>query len=177
MTIDERIDFLQTYIDEFVKTSKFGYGYRADEYLRTCEKLKALELDWGADISFEDFKIVKGCNLVNSTTHYNGNNHDYYICWGNGNIGCLMFTSSENWDLAQDDYKEFLKRLISYGAVDWDILNDHIVFDIEHGKKLLKDYPQIKQETAEKIKRIIKNEELARVKRRYEQLLAESGGE
>ena len=177
MTIDERIDFLQTYIDEFEKTKKIDYGHSAYGYLQTCEKLKALGLNWGADINFEDFRIVKGYHLTNSTTHYKGNKNDYYIHWDNGNIGCLMFTISDNWDLVQDDYKEFLKRLISYGAVDWDDLNDHIVFDIEHGKNLLKDYLKIKQETVEKIKRKIKNEELARVKRRYEQLLAEFGGE
>lgn len=176
MTIDERIDFLQTYIDEFEKTSKIDYGNSAYGYLQTCKKLKMLGLDWGADIIFKDFRIVKGCHLINSTTHYKGNNNDYYIHW-DGNISCLMFPISENWDLVKDDYQEFLKRLISYGAVDWDDLNDHIVFDIEHGKILLKDYPKIKQETVEKIKRTIKNEELARVKRRYEQLLAESGGE
>ena len=47
MTIDERIEFLKTYINEFEKTSQYGYGYRANEYLKTCEKLKALGFNWG----------------------------------------------------------------------------------------------------------------------------------
>lgn len=56
-------------------------------------------------------------------------------------------------------------------------MHAHIIFDIEHGKKLLEDYPKIRQETADKIKKKLKNEELAKAKRKYEQLLAESGGE
>lgn len=177
MTIDERIEFLKTYINEFEKTSQYGYGYRANEYLKTCEKLKALGFNWGDKIDFEDFRIYKGHNISNSSTNYKGNDDDYYIHWDNGNVGCLMFVNSENCDLARDDYNEFLEKLRSYGAVDWDDFNAHIIFDIEHGKKLLEDYPKIRQETADKIKKKLKNEELAKAKRKYEQLLAESGGE
>lgn len=174
MTIDERIEFLETYIREFNKKSNFHYGCTANDYLNTCEKLKALGFDWGDKIDFEDFRICKGHDITNSVTGYKGNDEDYYIHWDNGNIGCLMFVDSKNWDLAQDDYNEFLEKLRSYGAIDWDNLNDHIIFDIEHGKKLLEDYPNIKLKTDEKIRKKIKNNELARAKEEYERLLAEA---
>ena len=54
----------------------------------------------------------------------------------------------------------------------------HILFlTLNMAKKILEDYPKISQETADKIKKKLKNEELAKAKRKYEQLLAESGGE
>lgn len=174
MTIDERIEFLGTYINEFVKTNGYNYDYRPSEQLVICEKLKALNLDWGDKIDFEDFKIQKGYDITNSTTNYKGNNDDYYIHWGNGNIGCLMFVNIEDYDLAQNDYNEFLEKLRLYGAVDWDEANDHIIFDIEHGKKLLNDYSKIKQETNEKINKKLKNRRLKKAKEEYERLLAES---
>ena len=60
MTIDERISFLETYINEFEKAKNWSYGNSPNKYLETCKKLKALGLEWGDNIEFDDFKIIKG---------------------------------------------------------------------------------------------------------------------
>ena len=62
MTIDERIEFLKTYINEFEKTSRYGYGYRTDEYLKTCEKIKALEIKL-------ILKILESAKVIISQIH------------------------------------------------------------------------------------------------------------
>lgn len=98
----------------------------------------------------------------------------YYIHWDNGNIGAYQFTEREDvYREIQEEYKEFKNRLMSYNPVDWDDYNNHIIFDIENGKKLIEDYKDILAETREKIKAKMNAYKLKKAKAEYEQALAE----
>lgn len=48
-----------------------------------------------------------------------------------------------------------------------------MIFTVEDGKRLYKDYSKIREETAKNIKRKIKQEEVRAAKEKYEKLLAE----
>ena len=48
-----------------------------------------------------------------------------------------------------------------------------MIFTVEDGKRLYKDYPKIWEETGKKSKRKIKQEEVKVAKEKYEKLLAE----
>lgn len=174
MTLQERIEFLQTYLDEFTDGKKYGYGYYPTDYLESCKELQALGFEWGDKIINDNkFCIRKNGHLTNRTTKYEFDDNTYYIHWDNG-IGKLMFVSSTKYySLIDDEYNEFLEKLRSYGALDWDYWNDHMIFTVEDGKRLYKDYSKIREETAKKIKRKIKQEEVRAAKEEYEKLLAE----
>lgn len=109
-------------------------------------------------------------------TYTNTDNRTFYLSddVDNESIGKLMFVSSTKYySLIDDEYNEFLEKLRSYGALDWDYWNDHMIFTVEDGKRLYKDYPKIREEIAKKIKRKIKQEEVRAAKEKYEKLLAE----
>lgn len=174
MTIDERISFLRTYINEFEKAKNWSYGNSPNEYLEACKKLRALGLEWGDDIKFDDFYIIKGYHIINPTTKFQGDKDRYYIHWDNGNIGELMFVTQEYCFLVEEEWTEFNNILKSYASLDWDKYNWHMVFDIEHGKKLISDYKEIKKKIYDKMKVKIKQIELEKAKKEYEKLLAET---
>ena len=71
---------------------EYHYGWNPGEIIDTCEKLKALGLNWGDQIYYDDFNIVKGnYYLVDSKTKYIPDRDSYYIIWSNGNIGKYQF--------------------------------------------------------------------------------------
>lgn len=174
MTLQERIEFLQTYIDEFTDGKKYGYGYYPTDYLESCKKLQALGFEWGDKIIDDNkFCVRKNGCLTNRTTKYEFDNDTYYIHWCNS-IGKLMFVpSTKYYGLIDNEYNEFLEKLRSYGALDWDYWNDHMIFTVEDGKRLYKDYQKLREETAKKINQKIKQEKFRATKEEYEKLLAE----
>lgn len=178
MTIDERIEFLEKYEEEFEKSRPFGYGYHHYELLSTCKKLKALGLEWGDNLNYKDFRIVKDTYITNSTTKYKFQDDTYYIHWDSGNVGAYLFVHGTNeYDAIQEEYKEFKDRLMQYNPVDYDDFNDHMIFDIENGKKLLNDYESIVKEIREKVKLKLKKCRLEKAKKEYEKALLEANGE
>lgn len=76
--------------------------------------------------------------------------------------------------LVEEEWTEFNNILKSYVPLDWDEYNCHMVFDIEHGKKLISDYKEIKKKIYDKMKVKIKQIELEKAKKEYEKLLAET---
>lgn len=173
MNLDERIKLIETYKSECRTNVPYGYGYNENELLSTCKKLKALDLEWGDKISFDDFRITQGVYISNSSTGYEYDSKSYYIHWDNGNIGAYQFVSGDDMYRAiQYEYKEFKEKLMSYNPIDWDDFNDHIVFDVENGKKVIADYKEIVKETREKIQIKSKIYKAEQTKLEYEKALA-----
>lgn len=135
----------------------YGYGYNVYELLDTCKMLEVLGLEWGENYKMEDFRIQKYKSgnyfITNSATHYKPEPDTYYIHWDNGNIGQLQFVQEH---IFYDGYNEFLEKLRSYNPVDWDPLNDHIIYDIENGKRVMADYKDIVKETRQKAREVAK---------------------
>ena len=174
MDLEERIELITKYINECTKNVPYGYGYHPSEILETCNKLKALGCEWGDKIRTDDFRMTKGFYITNSSTGYEPNNETYYIHWDNGNVGAYQFVcDSDEYSAVQNDFKEFKNKLMSYGAIDWDGMNNHIIFDIEHGKKAMEEYDSILKETKEKMSVKLKKMKAEKAKKEYEKALAE----
>lgn len=179
MNIEQRIEIAKKYIDAFGRTYKTPV-----QILEECEKLKILGCEWG-DITFgdygrigEDFIMRKGGDIVNQTTKYEFDKDSYYIHWDNGNVGRLMFLG--NADYSDEETKiwlEFKAELLSYNPLDYDKHNCHIVYGIEDGMRLKKDYKDICDKTKEKFSMLLKKRRLEKAKETYEKLLAEQLGE
>jgi hypothetical protein len=173
MDLEERIELITKYVDECTKNVPYGYGYHPSELLETCNQLKVLGYKWGDRIRKDDFRMTKGFCITNSSTKYESDKDTYYVHWDNGNVGAYQFVSgTEEYSAIQDEFKEFKDKLMSYGVVDWDDMNDHIVFDVEHGKKVMEEYDSILKETKEKMSIKLKQLKAERAKKEYERAMA-----
>ena len=158
------------------KSGEYHYGWNPGEIIETCNKLKALGLNWGDKIYYDDFKIVKGkYYLANSKTGYVLDKDSYYIVWSNGNIGRLMFVPYEYYDCVDDEWREFFDTLLSYSPLDYDETNCNIIYDVENGKRLLADYDNIYKETREKMNNKVKHGKLKAMETEYARLKSELG--
>lgn len=151
----------------------YGYGLYETEIIETCDKLEALGRKWGEAVCPRDFRVVKGYDICNSSTGYQPKDDTWYVVWDNGNIGRLQFVRNEYYSCVQNEWEEFKNRLLSYNPLDYDKLNDVIVYDLENGKRLMADYKQICEETSAKMKDKIKRVQLKEAKEKYERLLNE----
>lgn len=151
MTVKEAKKIIATY-NELIQDVPYGYSKYPSDLLVICDKLEALGFEWGDNLSFVDFYIRKGdYHLTNSATHYKLDKDTFYIHWDNGNIGKYQFVSDSGYWHVDDEWNEFKERLMSYEPLDYDPLNCHIIYDIEHGKKLLRDYKGICAEIEKKM--------------------------
>ena len=152
-TVDKALKICRDY-QELCNNKPYGYSYYPSDLIATCEKLKAFGLEWGDTLTCEDFRITKGdYYITNSATKYKPDPDAYYVHWDNGNIGQLQFVQEH---IFYDGYNEFLEKLRSYNPVDWDPLNDHIIYDIENGKRVMADYKDIVKETRQKAREVAK---------------------
>jgi hypothetical protein len=166
-TVDEALKICRDY-QELYNNRPYGYGYYPSELIETCERLKAFGVEWGDTLTCNDFKITKGdYYITNSATKYKPDPDAYYVHWDNGNIGQLQFV---NRHIFTDGFNEFLEKLRSYNPVDWDPYNCHIVYDVENGKKVMADYPQIFDETRKKANEVMRQERIKELEYEMEKL-------
>lgn len=159
---------------------RYGYGgwNSPETYIDIINKLEVLGREWGDSSminGYQEFRLLKGiAGLVNTGTYFAGDKNKYYIHWRN-KIGPYLFVSGSNtYNAVRDEYNEFVNKLMQYNPLDYDLINDHIVYDIENGKKVMADYPSIIKETEEKMRKKLRAVKLERAKAEYEKLLAES---
>lgn len=175
MTIDEKIEIIKAY-QALKANMPYGYGTHENDILKTCELLKAFGWEWGHKTHYEDFRIRKGYYITNNSTGHKSNPEEWYVEWDNGNVGAFQFVvEDEHYNIVQNEFCEFVEMLMSYNPVNYDRLNNHIVYDIENGKKVLADYEQICKETRKKMEVKIKKAKLEKAKADYEKLLADIG--
>ena len=154
MNIDEAIMICNEF-KNLLMNKPYGYGFTYTEILNTCEKLKLLGYEWGDQLPDSDFRICKPREfvLINSVTKYKFDPNKYYIHWDNGNVGQLQFVSEH---IFYDGFEKFLNKLHSYNPLDWDPYNCHIIYNIEDGKRLIKDYADIIKETQKEAAEVTK---------------------
>ena len=94
--------------------------------------------------------------ITNSTTGYVHNKEDIVVVWS-AFCGRLEFVSKKYWNDVEDEWRWFkTEKLLSYNPIDYDYINDTYVFDLENGKRFIKDYPIIVSELKEKLDKKIK---------------------
>lgn len=177
--LDKRIEVIEKYIEicDSAPFSYFANSSEAKKLLGVCEKLKVLGYEWGNElVSHSHFSLTKGYHIINNGTGHISDKNEWYIVWDNGNIGAYQFVDgSSRYDAIQDIFREFKEELMSYGIVNYDPWNDYIVFDIENGKRIMKDYGDILNRTYRKVDRKCKEVRLKNMKKEYEQLLSTLG--
>ena len=174
--LDKIIKICKQY-EEICCEARCGYSSSPKSMIEYCEKLKCLGLEFGESVNYPDFTIIKKPYITNSATGFKYDPDQYYIVWDNGNVGRLQFISQSYWYDVEQEWQEFRQKLLSYEPLDYGPQNCHMIFDIEHGKKLIDDYPQICKETREKMNAKIAKVKLAKAKEEYEKLLKEVGDE
>lgn len=117
-------------------------------------------------------KAGKKYHLVNSNTHYIQNGVDIIIIW-HESCGRLAFVDDAYWYTIDDEWKEFMKTLLSYEPLDWDELNNTYIFDVENGKRLIEDYKQILNEFMDKCHVRIKAYQIEQKRKELERLQKE----
>lgn len=143
-------------------------------FLSAVKILRVLGLNWGDQYKYNDFRIKQGYYVTNNGTGHKPDKDTWYIEWDNGNVGAYQFCDDESYPYVQEDYREFKERLMSYGPVNYDPLNNHIIFEVENGKKLLADYDLICKETRVKMRKKLQEIEIERTKKKLENLLKET---
>lgn len=173
----EDVDVIEEVCKEFIKirnAAQWDYGRTPEDLIKTCEILKAFGYVWGDRIKYPDFRITKGkYYITNSAKKYKPKSNDYYVQWDNGNIGRLQFVGNDYWYEVEDEWNEFREILMSYDPLDYDPMNCHMIFNVENGKRLMKDYKNICDSTKAKMMKKIKKIQLERKKKEYEDLLIE----
>lgn len=170
-------------IKEYLKY--FPYDSSANNNLMLCEYAEefGIELNkgyyptiqYGYFVINGQIKIGKEYHLTNSATKYKQNGEDSLVIWSES-CGRLAFVSDRYWWDIEDEWEEFMNILMSYDPLDYDKINNNYIYDLEHGKKLIKDYDNIVQNFMKKVNKKIKEVELKNKKKELERLQKELEG-
>ena len=176
MNTKEVREICEKYLD-IRRNTPFGYGYDVTEIINSCNKLEAMGWEYGHKLNYADFRIRKGYYITNNGTGHKSNKDEWYVEWDNRNIGRLQFVSQEYWGYVSDEWDEFKRTLMSYNPVNYDPLNCHIIYDVENGKKILEDYPDICKKTSEAMEKKLKQVKVEKAKAELERLIKEQNDE
>ena len=167
-------------IEEYLKY--FPNDCNAKNNLLLCEYADELGMEltngYYPKIEYEFFivnqqiKVGKKYYIANSTTNYKQNGTDSIVIWREP-CGRLAFIDNEYWYCVDDEWKEFMDVLKSYNPLDYDEINSNYIFDLEHGKKLIKDYNKIIQDFKDKADKKIKKIQLENKRKELERLQKE----
>ena len=161
--IDKVIEVIKDYM-EVADTALDSYSFRTlpSNMLETAEKFEAIGFAWGDEKPHEDLDIAK-CD------------DGWVVKWVLGSKIVRRHNFSRNetterrvwFKYAYPDDWEWVKYVLSrYHPIKIDEY-DHFIFDIENGKKLIKDYQAIGDEIRKRWK--IREKE-SRVKELYKEL-------
>lgn len=117
----------------------------------------------------------KNYYLTNSTTGYKHNNIDTIVIW-HPHCGRLDFVDDKYWFDIEAEWHDLMDVLKSYNPLDYDVLNNTYLYDIENGKKLIADYDSIMADFNAKINKKIKEVQMADKKKEFEKLKRELEG-
>lgn len=174
-SLDEIINICKEY-EEVRKSSIYNFGC-IDDLIDICEKLKALGYEWGDRLippyPYDHFRIGKNIYIANSNTHFVLDKNKYYVQWDNGNVGRLQFVTYEYYHYVTDEWHEFEAILKSYNPVDFDDLNTNMIFEIEDGKRLMQDYPDICKKIEGKMRKKIDSKKIELKRQELKELTAE----
>ena len=169
-------------IKEYLKY--FPHDGNAKNNLLMCEYADELgielnggyypRVEYGFLVINRQIKAGKNYRLTNSTTNYEQNGEDTIIIWSEC-CGRLAFVDIQYWHSIEDEWKEFINILKSYNPIDHDEINNDYIYDLENGKKLIKEYDEILKVFDEKINHKINEVKTAKKRDQLEKLKKELG--
>lgn len=174
----ERIKAIEEYLKYFPNDNI------ANNNLLLCEYANELDLtlngsyypkiDYKSCVINDNIRTFKKYQLTNSTTKYEQNGKDTLIVWSE-RCGRLAFVDEKYWYNIEDEWNEFMNIFKSYNPVDYDEINNNYIYNVENGKKLIKDYDMIINDFKEKISKKINDVKLREKKEQLEKLKKELG--
>lgn len=174
----ERIKAIEEYLKYFPNDNI------ANNNLLLCEYANELDLtlngsyypkiDYKSCVINDNIRTFKKYQLTNSTTKYEQNGKDTLIVWSES-CGRLAFVDEKYWYNIEDEWNEFMNIFKSYNPVDYDEINNNYIYNVENGKKLIKDYDMIINDFKEKISKKINDVKLREKKEQLEKLKKELG--
>jgi hypothetical protein len=172
----EKIEAIKKYL------KYFPYDSSANNNLKICEYADEIGIEltggsnhyinYGYFVINSQIKAGKKYHLTNSTTNYEQNGEDTIVIWSES-CGRLAFVSDKYWWDIEDEWSEFMSILKSYNPLDYDKLNNTYIYDLEHGKRLIRDYNDIIDDFQKKVNKKIKEVDLANKKKEIERLQKE----
>lgn len=115
---------------------------------------------------------LTGDIITNSATNYTFDDSELYISWDSP-CGRLNYVNEEFWHKIDAEWEELMNIFKSYKPLDYDLMNNHFIFDVENGKKFINDYDEIIKIFKNKINIKIKAIQLEKKKQEIEKLKAE----
>lgn len=174
--MQEKIKAIKEYLRYFPNSSD------AKNNLMMCEYADELgvklnggyypNVNYGYFAINSQIKAGKKYYLTNSNTQYKMNGEDTIIIWSES-CGRLAFVHDKYWWDIEDEWNDFMDVLMSYDPLDYDELNNTYIYDLEHGKRLIRDYNDIVEDFQKKVRKKIKAVDLANKKKELERLQKE----
>jgi hypothetical protein len=176
-------------IEEYLKY--FPYDNTAIGNLNICYYADELDIELSNKYSYyprfadnmiyinEQIIACKRYRLTSSATNYKQNSEDTLVVWKGVPYAYTVVNSSERgfnrMFLDVDEWRELIDILKSYNPLDYDEWNNVYIYDVENGKKLIKDYDKIIKSISEKSyrNREFTNIELENKKMEFEKLIKE----
>jgi hypothetical protein len=130
--------------------------------------------EYGFLVINRQIKVGKSYRLTNSTTNYKQNGIDTIVIWSESR-GRYAFVNEQYYRDIGSEWEEFKSILKSYNPIDYDEINNDYIFDLENGKKLIKEYDEILKVFDEKINHKINEVKTAKKRELLEKLKRELG--
>lgn len=172
MTINEAKEI----VDKYIEVATLCGMLTPDEIQDYLEKIERVGLEISDKLPCGDFTIRNDAYITNSAKHYEFKDDEYYIHWDNGNVGKYMFVRQDLYYEIDDEWSWFIEKLRE-GCLDYDPINDHIIYDIETGMKKYKEYDDLCKEMKKKIRIKEVEVEKKRLKEKLAALEAEGNNE
>ena len=172
----ERIEAIRGYLKYYPNDASANNNL----IICTCADELGMELTGGyyprAEYGYccvnRQIKVGKKYHLTNRTTGYEFNGKDNIVIWSES-CGRLAFVNDNYYHTVDDEWKEFIDTIKSYEPLDYDEINNDFVFDIEHGKRLIKDYDGIVRVFMNKAKKKIEDAKMEKKRAEFERLKKE----
>lgn len=167
-------------IEEYLKY--YPYDINAKDNLSVCQYADELDIklngnyyprmNWDYCLINSQIKVGKKYFLTNSKTKYECNGKDTIVIWS-ASAGRLDFVSDAYWWDIENEWNDFMNILKLYNPLDYDEINNNYIYDLENGKKLIKDYNKIVEAFKDKVLKKIKEVDLANKRKELERLQKE----
>lgn len=148
---------------------ELGIGLTGGYYPRYYPRV-----EYGYLVINRQIKAGKNYRLTNSTTNYEQKRIDTIVIWSESR-GRYAFVDEQYYRDIESEWEEFKSILKSYNPIDFDEINNDYIYDLENGKKLIKEYDEILKVFDEKINHKINEVKTAKKREQLEKLKKELG--
>lgn len=193
---EQKIKAIENYLEAIFNDhaqKNIGGDYIAENLLTLYKCCDLLNIPNAETIPWYGYPKVNNCGIfmfneyitlrerysapINSSTHYKSSKGEMYVDVYFPS-GMLAFGGEigEYYGLAKE-WENFSDMLISYKPCDYDIINNHYIYEFHNGKKLIEDWENLEEEIRwkiseekKKIQKVKKREQLQKLQKELEEM-------